>query len=254
MRTPSTSRYSAVAWRIRSIASSRDRPSLVHIPSPLRQTRSPSAPLWHAAPPRRLLYLPLLTSATPAFEPAGAPRTDLERTWRAYVQRIAAADQAALAALYDATNRLIYGMALRILGNPADAEEVTLDIYTQVWRSASNFDERRGSVVAWLMTMARSRAIDRLRSGANRSRREESLIELDGVATGQAPMHLGVEREVQAALRALAPEQREAIELAYWYGYSHAELAARLGQPLGTVKTRIRMGMMKLRSQLGALS
>jgi RNA polymerase sigma-70 factor (ECF subfamily) len=195
-----------------------------------------------------------LTSATPAFEPAGAPRTDLERTWRAYVQRIAAADQAALAALYDATNRLIYGMALRILGNPADAEEVTLDIYTQVWRSASNFDERRGSVAAWLMTMARSRAIDRLRSGANRSRREESLMELDGVATGQAPMHLGVEREVQAALRALAPEQREAIELAYWYGYSHAELAARLGQPLGTVKTRIRMGMMKLRSQLGALS
>jgi RNA polymerase sigma-70 factor (ECF subfamily) len=79
-------------------------------------------------------------------------------------------------------------------------------------------------------------------------------MELDGVATGPAPMHLGVEREVQAALLALTPEQREAIELAYWYGYSHTELAARLGQPLGTVKTRIRMGMMKLRSQLGALS
>src|ERR1035438_2673976 len=106
----------------------------------LRQRVLRPRPLWHAAPPRRLLYLPLLTSAMPAFEPAGAPRTDLERTWRAYVQRIAAADQAALAALYDATNRLIYGMALRILGNPADAEEVTLDIYTQVWRSASNFD------------------------------------------------------------------------------------------------------------------
>jgi RNA polymerase sigma-70 factor (ECF subfamily) len=170
------------------------------------------------------------------------------------VRRIAAGDQSALAALYDTTNRLIYGMALRILGNPADAEEVTLDIYTQVWRNASNFDERRGSVVAWLTTMARSRSIDRLRSATNRSRREEPLADLDTPAVGPAPMQPGVGREVQAALKTLAPEQREAIELAYWYGYSHSELAARLGQPLGTVKTRIRMGMMKLRSQLGALA
>jgi len=169
------------------------------------------------------------------------------------VRSIAAGDQAALASLYDATNRLIYGMTLRILGNPADAEEVTLDIYTQVWRGASNFDEGRGSVVAWLTTMARSRAIDRLRARANRGRREEALMDLDNAAPAQSPTLPGVEREVQAALRALAPEQREAIELAYWFGYSHSELAARLGQPLGTVKTRIRMGMMRLRSQLGAL-
>jgi RNA polymerase sigma-70 factor (ECF subfamily) len=189
-----------------------------------------------------------------AFESAGAPRTEMERTWGGYVRRIAAGDHGALAALYDATNRLIYGMALRILSNPADAEEVTLDIFTQVWRNASNYDEARGSVVAWLMTMARSRAIDRLRSRANRGRREEALMDLSNAAPLQAPMTLGVEREVQAALLTLTPEQREAIELAYWYGYSHSELSARLGQPLGTIKTRIRMGMMKLRSQLGALA
>jgi RNA polymerase sigma-70 factor (ECF subfamily) len=171
-----------------------------------------------------------------------------------YVRRIAAADQGALAALYDATNRLIYGMSLRILGNPADAEEVTLDIYTQVWRNAASFDDRRGSVVAWLMTMARSRAIDRLRSGVKRSRREESLMEPDSARAVEAPAQPGIRREVAAALETLAPEQREAIELAYWYGYSHSELAVRLGQPLGTVKTRIRMGMMKLRSQLGSLA
>jgi len=173
------------------------------------------------------------------------------------VHRIAAGDHAALASLYDATNRLIYGMALRILGNPADAEEVTLDIYTKVWRDASKFDDRRGSVVAWLMTMARSRAIDRLRSRANRIRHEEPLMELDGAttdATVQAREHAGVGREVHAALKTLAPEQREAIELAYWYGYTHSELAARLGQPLGTVKTRIRTGMMKLRAQLEGLA
>jgi RNA polymerase sigma-70 factor (ECF subfamily) len=171
-----------------------------------------------------------------------------------YVRRIAAADQGALAALYDATNRLIYGMSLRILGNPADAEEVTLDIYTQVWRNAASFDDRRGSVVAWLTTMARSRAIDRLRSGVKRSRREESLMEPDSARAVEAPAQPGIGREVAAALETLAPEQREAIELAYWYGYSHSELAVRLGQPLGTVKTRIRMGMMKLRSQLGSLA
>ena len=181
-----------------------------------------------------------------------------ERNWKShgpvYVRRIANGDQSALAGLYDATNRLVYGMALRILANPADAEEVTLDIYTQIWRSASTFDEQRGSVVAWLMTMARSRAIDRLRSAAKRTRREEPLSDLETPPTAQAPLQPGIGREVQVALKTLAPEQREAIELAYWYGYSHSELAARLGQPLGTVKTRIRMGMMKLRSELGALA
>jgi len=106
-------------------------------------------------------------------------------------------------------------------------------------------------VLAWLMTMARSRSIDRLRSRASRSQREEPLSDLPGATALQPSGQPGFGREVEAALSALAPEQREAIELTYWYGYSHAELAGRLGQPLGTIKTRIRLGMMKLRSQLG---
>ena len=186
-----------------------------------------------------------------AYEPAGVPRTELEHVWIGYVRRIVVADQGALASLYDATNHLVYGLALRILSNPADAEEVTLDIYTHVWRGASNFDERRGSVLAWLMTIARTRSIDRLRLLASRSRREEPWSERPGATVSQPLVQPGVGREVEAALSALAPEQREAIELAYWYGYSHTELAGRLGQPLGTIKTRIRLGMMKLRSQLG---
>jgi len=187
-----------------------------------------------------------------AFEPADFPRVELERAWSGYVRRVMAADPGALASLYDATNHLVYGMALRILGNPADAEEVTLDIYTQVWRAASTFDEQRGSVLAWLMTMARTRSIDRLRSVAKRSRREEPLTARPGESASQPSGQAGAHREVQKALDALAPEQREAIELAYWHGYSHTELAGRLGQPLGTIKTRIRLGMMKLRAQLGA--
>lgn len=183
----------------------------------------------------------------------GPAQKTAERNWSSYLRRIAERDQTALAALYDATNHLIYSLALRIVGNAADAEEVTLDIYSQVWRNAASFDERRGSVIAWLMSIARSRSIDKLRSGINRGRREEALTEVDGVAAPSAAAP-GMAGQVQKALRGLAPEQREAIELAYWYGYSHSELAERLGQPLGTVKSRIRMGMMKLRSELGNLA
>ncbi|MFN7997163.1 MAG: sigma-70 family RNA polymerase sigma factor [Bryobacteraceae bacterium] len=173
----------------------------------------------------------------------------LQPNWDGYLRRIAEGEQDALAVFYDATNHLVYGMALRILGNTADAEEITLDTYTQIWRKAGNFDGTRGSVLAWLMTIARTRAIDRLRSGTGNRQREEPLEENQLPSRDLAdPLLDG--RDVRAALNALAPEQREAIELAYWYGYSHTELATRLGQPLGTIKTRIRLGMMKLRSQL----
>jgi RNA polymerase sigma-70 factor (ECF subfamily) len=159
--------------------------------------------------------------------------------------------------LYDGTHPLVYGLALRILGDVADAEEVALDVYTQVWRTAGNFDPRRGSVSAWLVTLARSRAIDRLRSAAARRQREESRPELpEAPAAARSPEEaslLGQRRvRVRAALARLLPEQREAIELAFFSGLTHSELAARLGQPLGTVKTRIRLGMMKLRELLGS--
>jgi RNA polymerase sigma-70 factor, ECF subfamily len=179
----------------------------------------------------------------------GTTATELKDKWSAYVERIADGDQQALAALYDASNQLVYGLALRILNNPADAEEVTLDTYSQIWRTACRFDAERGSVTAWLMTMARSRAIDKRRSGAGRY--EWPLAKADDVVGAPAHMENG-NGTVRAALAALAPEQREAIELAYWFGFSHTELAAHLGQPLGTIKTRIRLGIIKLRAQLGA--
>ena len=166
-----------------------------------------------------------------------------------YVRRIALGEHNALGFLYDETNRLVYGFAFRILRDRADAEEVTLDVYTHIWRNASSFDQHRGSVLAWLMMLTRSRAIDRLRSSAARNRHEQPIDSYEKNA-GLSQPTLGLERAVRVALNSLPPEQREAIELAYFSGYSHSELAERLGQPLGTIKTRIRLGMMRMRSLL----
>lgn len=167
-------------------------------------------------------------------------------------------DQSALATLYDTTSRLIYGLILRVLGDTSSAEEVLLDVYTQVWRQAANYDTNRGAPLAWLTTIARSRAIDRLRSGWQDQRRKEPL-EVLGDAPGNeaSPEEMTVaserQRFVREALNSLAPEQREVIELAYYAGLSHSEIAAKLNQPLGTVKTRTRLGMMKLREALAPM-
>jgi len=172
-----------------------------------------------------------------------------------FVQRVAKGDQSALAALYDSTNRLVYGLILRVLGDSSTAEEVLLDVYTQVWRQAASYDTGRGTPLAWLTTIARSRAIDRLRSGWQDQQRKEPLDLLTDRETSLASpeeMTVASERQrfVRSALAALSPEQREVIELAYYSGLSHSEIAARLNQPLGTVKTRTRLGMIKLREAL----
>lgn len=176
----------------------------------------------------------------------------------ALVQRVATGDQSALAALYDTTNRLVYGLVLRVLGDMSSAEEVLLDVYTQVWRQAANYDASRGAPLAWLTTIARSRAIDRLRSGWQDQRRRESLDVLGAaMSDGASPEEMTVaserQRFVRDALNTLSPEQREVIELAYYSGLSHSEIATKLNQPLGTVKTRTRLGMMKLREALAPL-
>ncbi|HEY0546957.1 MAG TPA: sigma-70 family RNA polymerase sigma factor [Pyrinomonadaceae bacterium] len=191
----------------------------------------------------------------PALQPPGAVETVARATHLANLIRgMAERDQGAMSALYDATNRLVYSLVLRILSDPASAEEVMLDVYMQVWRQASTYDEKRGGPLAWLTTVARSRAIDRLRSGKQRQQREEPLERADNHS---APANIEEEvaasemrGRVQAALEQLSPEQREVIELAYYGGLSHSEIAAKLGQPLGTVKTRTRLGMMKLRDSL----
>ena len=129
-------------------------------------------------------------------------------------------------------------MALRILGDTADAEEVTLDVYTQVWRTAQSFDAQRGNTSAWLVMLARSRAIDRLRSGASRKQREEPLevfpeISAAAESPEQSAAHDQQRRLVRAALDALPGEQREAVELAFFSGLSHSGWQRRSGSRLG---------------------
>jgi RNA polymerase sigma-70 factor (ECF subfamily) len=181
-----------------------------------------------------------------------------EQRLGALMARLARGDQAALAAFYDATNGLVYSLALRILRDQHAAEDVTIEVYTQVHRQASQYDSQRGTPSAWLLTLTRSRAIDRLRVEALRREREESLDETATVASligdsEACSASSELRRIVQHALSRLTPEQRQAIEIAYYSGLSHSEIAAQLGQPLGTVKTRIRTGMLLLREHLAPL-
>ena len=178
-----------------------------------------------------------------------------DQDWAALIRRVADGDQSALTTLYDATSRFVFGLILRVVGDRATAEEVLLDVYTQAWRQAASYDEQRGAPLAWLMTIARTRGIDRLRSGRYERHNKEPLESMgDVTATTSSPEEDSVIAErrglVHSALDALSTEQREVIELAYYSGLSHSEIALRLGQPLGTVKTRTRLGMMKLREML----
>ena len=184
---------------------------------------------------------------------------DRDAAWRELLAVCAQGDQAALATLYDQSSALVYSSALRMLADASDAEEVAIDVYHQVWRNARSYDSSRGSVTSWLVTLARNRAIDRLRSRAIRARTEEPMgshTDAPTFAAGPDETTLAGQRRkrILGAMAALSPEQREAIELAFFSGLTHAELADRLGQPLGTVKTRIRLGMINLREQLGELA
>jgi len=192
----------------------------------------------------------------------GSPQDSREintrnKDWAALIREVADGDQSALATLYDSTSRLVFGLIVRIVVDRTIAEEVLLDVYTQVWRQASSYDTRRGAPLAWLMTIARTRAIDRLRSGRHEQKHKESLDAVGEITSNEANPEadtVTAERRqlVRSALESLSPEQREVIELAYYSGLSHSEIALKLGQPLGTVKTRTRLGMMKLREMLSA--
>jgi RNA polymerase sigma-70 factor (ECF subfamily) len=185
--------------------------------------------------------------------------TEKEERWRGYLDGIRGGNSEALAKLYDETSSVLYGLALRVLSDPADAEEVVLDVYQQVWKSPHTFDPGRGTVWGWLTVMTRSRAIDRLRSMGSRRARELPIE--DGFETpsrSPAPEVESIFAEerklVRRALGMLAPEQREAIELAFFRGLTHVEVAEAMGAPLGTIKTRIRIGMRKMRDVLAPAS
>lgn len=174
------------------------------------------------------------------------------------ITRIAVGDQQALAVLYDRTSRLVYGVIRRVLTDAGASEEVLLDVYSQIWRQASSYDAVRGGPLAWMMMIARSRAIDRMRSGRQEAMRRQPLDDLgDSPALSASPEDMTVaseeQRLVRDALSALSDEQRQVIELAYFSGLSHAEIALRLSLPLGTVKTRARLAMVKLRDSLKPL-
>jgi RNA polymerase sigma-70 factor (ECF subfamily) len=176
----------------------------------------------------------------------------------AFIERMAHGDQEALAALYDTTSPMVHGLAVKILRDERAAEDVMIDVYLQAFRRASSYDPERGSPMAWLFTLARSRAIDLLRTDAQRRVRELPLATIERAqATAADPAESTLagesQRAVRAALATLPPAQRRAIELAYYTGMSHSEIAKALGEPLGTIKTRIRRGMLALRSELRPL-
>ncbi|WP_394766458.1 sigma-70 family RNA polymerase sigma factor [uncultured Paludibaculum sp.] len=191
---------------------------------------------------------------SPVFAVGTGTGQERETVWRGWLRRAAEGDREAFAELYDATSGLVYSLVLRILGNPADAEEVTLDVYVQAWRHAGRFDEARGGVAAWLATIGRSRALDRYRSHGARQKRESGPVHEESPSEEPSPERLTSmsedRRVVAEALKALPADQRQVIELAYFQGLSQSEMAGHLGLPLGTVKTRVRLGMMCLRERI----
>ena len=171
--------------------------------------------------------------------------------------RVANGDADAFAELYDRTSARVHGMVLRVLRDPGYAEETTQEVFLQAWRTASNFDPARGSVLSWLMTLAHRRAVDRVRSEQAGTDRE-ALYETTNIAgpfdhvTEEVTRRLE-HQSVLACLDSLTDTQRESVAMAYYDGRTYREVASQLGVALSTVKTRIRDGLTRLRGCLGGL-
>jgi RNA polymerase sigma-70 factor (ECF subfamily) len=184
------------------------------------------------------------------------PSTTLvsEAEWVALVRSVAAGDQGALHALYERAHRVVFTLIVRITANRETAEEVTLDVFHDVWRRASCYEEANGTVLGWIMNQARSRAIDRLRFDQRKKRVQPDTGDPLPAAVTASPDDLVAfsqqRQALRGALNVLTSDERTAIESAYFAELTYAEVAARLNEPLGTIKTRIRSGLHKLRQAL----
>jgi RNA polymerase sigma-70 factor (ECF subfamily) len=205
---------------------------------------------------RRSAEQPASVATAPPWRPVTETRAGVEAEV-AWIRRMAAGDGQALAALYDRHAPLVLGLLARMLGERGEAEEVLQEVFLQAWREAPRYRTELAPPKGWLLLLARSRALDRLKSEAARRRREEA-VGRQQAARAVAPVGAtrleGRERrrQVRSALGSLPAEQRQAIELAFFAGLTHSQISARLGLPLGTVKSRVLLGMHKLRQILGA--
>src|SRR5205814_1064430 len=178
-----------------------------------------------------------------------------EQDWATLVRSMAAGDQLALHTLYEMAHRMVFTLIMRITANRETAEELTVDVFHDVWRRASRYDPENGTVLGWIMNQARSRALDRLRFDARKKRNgHDAGVDVDSLGGGGDALpnpHDVLEHRkrcetLRAALTTLSPEERRAIEMTFFDGLTHVEAAARMQQPLGTIKTRIRTGLTKL--------
>lgn len=167
------------------------------------------------------------------------------------VTAIRAGDQGAMAALYDRYSSIVYSVALRVLQNTAAAEDVLQDIFMQLWRNPGAFDASRGNMAAWLAVIARHRAIDALRRRKPEEDFENVIVSVEPDLASEADRSRAMAK-VRTAFESMAPPQRSALEMAYFEGLTHAEIAQKTGEPLGTIKTRIRAGLLSLRKVLAA--
>jgi len=164
-------------------------------------------------------------------------------------------DEAAFARLYDAASSRVFGLALRVVRDPAQAEEVAQESFLEIWRTSGRYDPDRGSPLAWLLTITHRKAVDRVRSAEASTRRDTTYHQqnqaVDHDATAEAAQASLEAHRVRGALAALTEVQREAVGLAYFGGYTHTEVATMLELPVGTAKTRIRDGLIRLRDAMG---
>jgi RNA polymerase sigma-70 factor, ECF subfamily len=178
-----------------------------------------------------------------------------EQDWVRLVGSIASGDQLALHSIYERSHRIVFTLMMRIINNRETAEELTVDVFHDIWRRASTYDPSNGSVVGWIMNQARSRAIDRLRFEQRKKRVNPGSEDVPTATAGEDPhsvLHVEEQsRLLKESLHVLTPEERTVIEIAFFSELTYQEVAARLNQPLGTVKSRIRSGLIKLRAALG---